>query len=87
MNNSSTERKQNHWPAFKSSTGQDVHCRSEDVPGMRLCSGVWPCILGMSYTSVLLPVPKCGGIGGEGFLCILFKNKVGEILSMFFFHI
>ncbi len=34
-----------------------------------------------------LPVPKCGGIGREGFLCILFKNKVGEILSMFFYFI
>ncbi len=32
-----------------------------------------------------LLVPKCGGIGREGFLCILFKNKVGEILSIFFF--
>jgi hypothetical protein len=53
MDNCSTERKQNHWPAFKFSTGRGVHCRSEDVPGMRLCSGVWPCILGMPYTSVL----------------------------------
>jgi hypothetical protein len=46
MYNSSTERKQNQWPAFKISTGRGVHCRSQDVPGMRLCSGVWPCIFG-----------------------------------------
>ncbi len=52
---------------------------------MRLCSVVWSCILGMSYTSVLYQFQSVGVIGGEGFLSILFKNKVGEILSMFFF--
>ncbi len=48
MDNYSTERKQNHWLAFKISTGRGVHCRAKDVPRMRLCSGVWPCDLGMS---------------------------------------
>jgi hypothetical protein len=30
------------------------------VAGMRLCSGVWPCILGMSYTSVLYQFQSVG---------------------------
>jgi hypothetical protein len=60
LDNSSTERKQNHWPTFKISTGWVVHCRAEDVHGMRLCSGVWPRVLGMSYTSVLYQFQSVG---------------------------
>ncbi len=75
MDNSSTERKQNHWPAFKISTGRGVHCRAEDVPGMRLCSGVWPCTLGMSYTSVLYQFQSVGAWEGKGSYAYYLKIK------------